>query len=133
MKVFGIALSDYGWILNIANLVGAIGWGFLAFYIRQSFASKTDFQELSRRVLALEYLAPDDLNKRVTLVEADLRLGDETLATKEDVAEIVARMEHQDGDRRELSAKVEGVDSQLKQLILQVGMLNKYLLSGGNK
>lgn len=133
MKIFGVALSDYGWILNIANLVGAVGWGFVAFYIRQSFASKADFQDVSKRLSALEALAPSDLSRRVTMVEADLRLGDETLATKEDVAEIVARMEHQDGDRRELSAKVEGVDSQLKQLILQVGMLNKYLLTGGSK
>jgi hypothetical protein len=148
MKILGFALSDYGWLLQIANILALAIGGWAALWMRQKFVAQAEFMAAIQRIIALETSHTIDaeriptksevaaLRDRLQLVEAGDKLFEErmkSLATREDIDDVKKVLADQDGMRRDVSGEVASVKATVTEMNKTLGMLSKYLLTGGGK
>jgi hypothetical protein len=146
MKILGFALSDYGWLLQIANILALAIGGWAALWMRQKFVAQAEFMAVIKRIVTLETNHQIDAERiptkrevaeihlRLLAVEAGDKLFEErmkSLATKDDVSQLLQKMERQDGDRRALNEKVSGIDQLLVRLSHPIDTIYKHMLHEG--
>lgn len=67
----------------------------------------------------------DALTERVNRVEAEMT----ALATKEDVRKILVALERQDGERKALEAKLDGLGAALRRIEKPLDLMHEHLLN----
>lgn len=100
-----------------AAAIGGIGW-LSRLYLHSSYATRAELRGQNEQI--------GQLRARTEVVERRL----ESLATREDVYAIKLAIERADGDRRELSAKVDGIVGSIAGTNHQLGLIHQHLLAG---
>jgi hypothetical protein len=77
--------------------------------MRQQFITRREFAELEDRVNAI-----------------DAKVSN--LATKDDIHQVLIRLEHSEGERKALAATVGGIDDKLSRIEKPLDLIQDYLL-----
>lgn len=103
-------------ILIVGNAIAVIA----VFYLRSTFATKAGMRE--------RFKSSDDRVEKTERRISKIEGGMKSLATQEDVNGVKLLIEHGNGERKVLSAKLEGVDQTVNRLERSVSRIEEYLL-----
>ena len=69
----------------------------------------------------------DDLGRRIDKVERFM----DHLATKDDISEVLLKLSAQDGERRTLAAKIDGLGQVMERIMVPLDMLTQQRITDG--
>jgi hypothetical protein len=129
-------ISDWASAMSIAQFVSTVILCIIVFYLRGSFVTKSahaiSIEKSHQRIDLVEKSAIKTaraLADRVAIIEGRM----DTLATKEDIASVKLALERQDGDRRALAVKVDGVLASVQRMEKPLDLIQDYLLNQGRR
>jgi hypothetical protein len=106
-----LSWTDIKDAITLGEVVLAGAFAGFVFWLRASFATKSDHDALEKRMAAME-----------------ITVGN--LASKEDVGRILQAIEQGNGERKALSAELAGVRRELDRLAAPLGLLIEHGLKG---
>lgn len=117
MSEWGVAeWRDFLWIVQLA---ASVVLALALLWLKTQFATRGDVAAANERI--------DDVEERVNAIEAKMA----GLATREDITKILVKLEHSDGERKALAAKVDGIDDKLTRLERPLDLIQEHLMAQG--
>lgn len=113
--------------LNITAL-GSVGLSLVTLLLAAKFATRAGVKRSHAAIYRKIELAESlrlALAERVTKIEAAMS----QLANKDDINNVLIALERQNGDRRALGEKVDGLTAQIKALQRPVNLMEEFLLN----
>lgn len=117
-------MSVLKWLFeNALSIIAAVsGLSSVAMIVLSSkFATRSGVRKAHGAI----YQRLDNQGDRILKIEGTIT----GLATKQDINAVLVALERQDGDRKALSEKVEGVKNELSAISRPLGLIHEYLLN----
>jgi len=109
------------------SIVLSACFGAAAWAIRMRYATRVEIEALVDERLLQRDTFLKQHSERIAAVEAICSKS----ASKDDVGQILLALERQDGERRTLGAKVDGINDLLRQMGKPLDMIQEYLMTAG--